>query len=401
MDTDRYPDLHRKRYGHRQRRRAADRRQSEYAQRQCDRRTQQAFFRSRSRTLAIVTSTGRSAKPPHPICISRRPARASRCRSAIRQRRPPVRATRCVIGEAQKSRRPALRHQRTVPTFAADLFQKHRNLRCARSANRQCRRSDSDGRRMSAARSSMAISQSCMRSQATSEQSGRISTRSTQQLARRRSSAARQTRRRGLDRPGLRLDIGTISTPSIVADCASGTSASMDIDPATATPVGRRRDRRSSVHRSRSRSTRKARCTGLDVGTDALYAIDKTNGNADADRLDRLQRELRGGHGVRPVDGRPVLSGFDLDLFIDSIYTVDLQTGAANIIGPIGASLGEVDAMGIETVAGPCMQPQDLPWLSLNPIAGMTSPLGTDAGQRIDRRRTGSVPATRCPAQSA
>ena len=129
---------------------------------------------------------------------------------------------------------------------------------------------------------------------------------------------------------------------------------------------------------------------GLDVATDALYAIDKTTGNAALIGSIGFNANFAQDMAFDQSTGVLYLAGFDFDATTDSMYTLDLQTGAANIIGPIGATLGEVDAMGIETVSGPCMQPQDLPWLSLNPIAGMTLPLdSTPVAASIDG--TGSV----------
>jgi len=113
---------------------------------------------------------------------------------------------------------------------------------------------------------------------------------------------------------------------------------------------------------------------GLDIVTDSLFAIDKTTGAAaligsigfNANYAQDMTFDLE--------TGVLYLAGFDADVFTDSIYTVDLQTGAANLIAPIGASIQEVDAISTETVGGPCAQPQDLAWLTLDPIAGTTVP---------------------------
>ena len=115
---------------------------------------------------------------------------------------------------------------------------------------------------------------------------------------------------------------------------------------------------------------------GLDIVSDALFALDKSNANAaligtigfDANYAQDMAFDLS--------TGMLYLAGFDALAFTDSIYTVDLQTGAANIVGPIGQSFGEVDAIGIETAGGPCGQPQDLPWLSLDTQNGSTTPGG-------------------------
>jgi hypothetical protein len=115
----------------------------------------------------------------------------------------------------------------------------------------------------------------------------------------------------------------------------------------------------------------------LDVITDALYAVDKTNANDALIGSIGFDANYAQDMAFDASTGILYLAGFDRDSFTDSTYTVDLQTGAASIIGPIGPSLGEVDAMTIETVGGPCSQPQDLPWLSLDPQSGTTPPSGS------------------------
>ena len=115
---------------------------------------------------------------------------------------------------------------------------------------------------------------------------------------------------------------------------------------------------------------------GLDLAAQALFAIDKTTG-ADA---------LIGSVGFNvnfaqdmafdAQTGILYLAGFDADSMTGNMYTVDVVTGLASIIGPLGASTGEIDAMGIETIGGPCGQEQDLPWLSLSPASGTTPPAG-------------------------
>ena len=116
---------------------------------------------------------------------------------------------------------------------------------------------------------------------------------------------------------------------------------------------------------------------GFDIVSDALFAIDKSNANAapigsigfDANYAQDMAFDLS--------TGILYLAGFDRDAFTDSIYTVDLQTGAANIVGPIGQTFGEVDAMAIATIGGPCALPQDLPWLTLDTTTGSTTPGGS------------------------
>jgi hypothetical protein len=116
---------------------------------------------------------------------------------------------------------------------------------------------------------------------------------------------------------------------------------------------------------------------GLDLAAQALFAIDKTTG-ADA---------LIGSVGFNvnfaqdmafdQSTGILYLAGFDADSMTGGMYTADVTTGLATLIAPQGASSGEIDAMGIETIGGPCGQEQDLPWLSLSATNGTTPPAGS------------------------
>jgi hypothetical protein len=118
---------------------------------------------------------------------------------------------------------------------------------------------------------------------------------------------------------------------------------------------------------------------GLDIATDALYAIDKTTGNDALIGSIGFNANYLQDMAFDQSTGILYLAGFDADAITDSIYTVDVTTGLASIVGPLGATLGEVDAMGIETIGGPCGQEQDLPWLSLSPLSGFTPPSGASA----------------------
>jgi hypothetical protein len=116
---------------------------------------------------------------------------------------------------------------------------------------------------------------------------------------------------------------------------------------------------------------------GLDLATDALYAIDKATGEDALIGSVGFNTNYMQDMAFDLSTGILYLAGFDEDAFTDSIYTIDVTTGLASIIGPLGAAAGEVDAMGIETIAGPCGKPQDLSWLSLGPLSGTTVPDGS------------------------
>jgi len=111
---------------------------------------------------------------------------------------------------------------------------------------------------------------------------------------------------------------------------------------------------------------------GVDVVNDSLIAIDKSNANAAVIGSVGFNVNYAQDMAFDLSTGILYLAGFDGDVLTDNTYTVDLLTGTASLVGPIGNGQGEVDAMGIETVGGPCALPQDLAWLSLSPTSGTT-----------------------------
>ncbi len=115
---------------------------------------------------------------------------------------------------------------------------------------------------------------------------------------------------------------------------------------------------------------------GLDIVTDSLFAIDKTTGAA----------ALIGSIGFNANYAQDMT--FDLEtgvLYLGGlrrrrVHRLDLHRRFAirrrESRGTLGASVQEVDAISTQTAGGPCAQPQDLPWLTLGPVAGTTLPGG-------------------------
>jgi hypothetical protein len=115
----------------------------------------------------------------------------------------------------------------------------------------------------------------------------------------------------------------------------------------------------------------------LDIITDGLFAVDKTNGSDSLIGSIGFNANYAQDMAFDQSTGILYLAGFNLDNFSDGMYTLDTTDGHSTFIGNLGSSLQEVDAMGIETAGGPCAQPQDLPWLSLAPLSGTTPPAGS------------------------
>ena len=55
------------------------------------------------------------------------------------------------------------------------------------------------------------------------------------------------------------------------------------------------------------------------------------------------------------------------------LYTINTVTGAATLVGGL-AENGEYDAFDIATAAGPCSEPEDIPWLDVSPTSGTILP---------------------------
>ena len=116
---------------------------------------------------------------------------------------------------------------------------------------------------------------------------------------------------------------------------------------------------------------------GIDIVSDALFAIDKTTGAASLIGSIGFNANFAQDMTFDQATGVLYYAGFDAGAFSDQIYTVDLTTGLATAVGNIGPAVAEVDAMAIMTAGGPCSQPADLPWLSIAPASGTTAPGGS------------------------
>jgi hypothetical protein len=160
-----------------------------------------------------------------------------------------------------------------------------------------------------------------------------------------------------------------------VSGCGSNSNlVTIDIGTGAATPIGTLSNELCTIAIAVDAD---GNMYGLDLATDALYAIDKTTGDDALIGSIGFNTNYMQDMAFDPSTGILYLAGFDEDAFTDNIYTIDVTTGLASIVGPLGTEPGEVDAMGIETIAGPCGKPQDLPWLSLGPLSGTTVPDGS------------------------
>jgi hypothetical protein len=129
---------------------------------------------------------------------------------------------------------------------------------------------------------------------------------------------------------------------------------------------------------------------GIEIVSSSLVAIDKTTGAATT--IGPLGYSTRFGQGLdfNAATGVLYLASIDYGAGSQNMYTVDLNTGAASLIAPIGSNVIQVGSFAIAVQGGPCSQPSDLPWLSLNPTSGTTAP-GSDTPVTVSIDATGFV----------
>lgn len=114
---------------------------------------------------------------------------------------------------------------------------------------------------------------------------------------------------------------------------------------------------------------------GVDEWTDTLYAIDKSNGHVSpigATGLDAGYYDLQS-LDFDQSSGVLYYAAFPLTPTVSSMYTLDLATGHASLIGPIGDGTSALRGFAIAIPGGPCVDPHDVPWLSFDRSAGTTS----------------------------
>lgn len=128
---------------------------------------------------------------------------------------------------------------------------------------------------------------------------------------------------------------------------------------------------------------------GIDDFNNSLVAIDKNTGAA----------AIVGPLGF-PVEGANLSADFDESsgvLYVangSSLYTVNLVTGTAALVGP-GLSIGNepvrIDGLSIAVAGGDCASPAQVPWLRVQQTAGTTPP-GAQAQIRVDLDAGGLTP---------
>ena len=117
---------------------------------------------------------------------------------------------------------------------------------------------------------------------------------------------------------------------------------------------------------------------GIEIVTSSLVAIDKTTGaGTTIGALGHLTRFSQG-LDFDAASGIMYLASIDYGgSGAQNMYTVETSSGTATLVGEIGSSIIQLGAFAVAVPSGPCGQPADQPWLSINPTGG-TTPGGSD-----------------------
>jgi hypothetical protein len=122
---------------------------------------------------------------------------------------------------------------------------------------------------------------------------------------------------------------------------------------------------------------------GIDEWTDSLIAIDKSNGHIVPIGPTGLDAGLYDNQSIDfdPSTGVLYYASFPVTPTISGMYTLDLVSGHATLIGPLGDGASALRAMSIAVPGGPCVNAQDVPWVSFDRSSGSTAVGQTDTVQ--------------------
>jgi len=110
---------------------------------------------------------------------------------------------------------------------------------------------------------------------------------------------------------------------------------------------------------------------GIEIVSSSLVAIDKSTGQGSV--IGSLGFSTRFGQGLDFNAATHTLYLASIDYgggTGQNMYTVNLTSGEASLVGPFPSGTLQIGSFGIAVPNGPCGQPADQPWLSLNPVSG-------------------------------
>jgi hypothetical protein len=113
----------------------------------------------------------------------------------------------------------------------------------------------------------------------------------------------------------------------------------------------------------------------VDLVNDALYAVDKTSGATSLKGSVGFNVNYAQDADFDQSTGILYWAAVNADTGSVEMRTVDLDTGASTLLYSLG--MAQISGVATETLGGGCAQPQDLPWLALDPLTGTTPPLGS------------------------
>jgi hypothetical protein len=210
------------------------------------------------------------------------------------------------------------------------------------------------------------------------------------------------------DWSGLALDRSSGTLYASSTQMSGGVSSTLHvIDPATgaATPVGPIAGGGRIIEIAADAA---GQLYGVDIAGDALVAIDKATGAASAIGPLGFDAEFAEGLDFDAATGLLYFAAVNNESPFSQpgqMYTIDPATGHATLVGGISVdpTTAQIAAFAIATAGGPCVAPQDVPWLSVSQTAGTTAPgastslaVAFDAGALAP----GSYAATLCIASN-
>lgn len=135
---------------------------------------------------------------------------------------------------------------------------------------------------------------------------------------------------------------------------------------------------------------------GYDIFDDTFLSIDKTT--AVATTVGPIGFDANFGQGMAydPATDTLYMAAFNDDAFRAELRSVDTSTGNTTLVGVLGATspggLVQLPWLGVEMGEEACL-PDDLPWLSVNPITG-TVAAGEAQAVTVSLDSTGLLPGT-------
>ncbi len=187
---------------------------------------------------------------------------------------------------------------------------------------------------------------------------------------------------------GIRWDPTTGNTYAMAVSCGAGSTLyTLDLSTGATTLVGNSGQPDCIIDIA---IDPQGNMYGVDLVADTFVAIDKTTGASQTIGSLGIFVNYAQGMDLDQSTGTLYYAAYTSS---GQIYTIDLTTGVATLVGPIGPAGDELDAMAIAVASGPCATPSDVPWLSED-LTGGTVPSGGSTPVTVTMDATGLTGGT-------